>query len=225
MKKSVQEKAGLKFVIADDHTMLRELLAEMLVVAFGDGTQVSECTSFADLFELAPDSGSPDVILLDLSMPGATPEQGVSKAVERFPQSKVLVFSGSADPALARKVLELGAAGFVPKTVSRRSIANAIRVVLDGEKYIHQFALESDLPRAQDPAQNDAPESRAFQISDREQEIVNCLVEGRSNKDIARRLDLQEMTVKTHLRNIYRKLGAQNRADAVARVLRANRQK
>lgn len=209
----------MKIVVADDHEMLRELLGETLRDTFGGETSIEEVGDYNALFALAG-SPPPDVILLDLNMPGRNDDAGIRKAIELFPSSKILVMSGLADPATARRLIEMGASGFVPKTVSHKSLKNAIRVIVDGEKYIHSFALSevNDAGHVSPAADKNLPH-----FSQREQEIVNCLLDGNSNKEIARRLDIQEMTIKTHLRNIYRKLGAQNRADAVSRILRAEK--
>ena len=207
----------MKIVIADDHLMLRELLCETLNGAFGAGAVVAQVPDYPSLFALADEKLAPDLLLIDLHMPGANGHSGVSEAIKRFPDAKILVMSGLADPSMARHLLEIGANGFIPKTVSNKSLVNAVRVIADGEKYIHAFTLGDGAPTPEAKvASGDLPH-----FSDREEEILKCLLDGNSNKEIARRLDIQEMTIKTHLRNIYRKLGAQNRADAVSRVLRS----
>jgi two-component system, NarL family, nitrate/nitrite response regulator NarL len=207
----------MRIVIADDHMMLREMLCETLNSAFGAGTVVGQVPDYPSLFALAGDKPAPDLLLIDLHMPGASAHSGIKEALKLFPGVKILVISGLADPATARHVLDLGASGFIPKTVSNKSLVNAVRVITDGERYVHAFTL-SDGGSASEAT---ASSSNLPHFSDREEEILKCLLDGNSNKEIARRLDIQEMTIKTHLRNIYRKLGAQNRADAVSRVLRS----
>ena len=205
-------------LIADDHKMMRETLADNVMrldrTTGGQDTEIIEAASYTDLHQIAEGGRTPDLILLDYEMPGVDGIEGISRLLAKFAKSPVMVVSGSIDRTLAMSCIDAGAMGFIPKTVSGKALRNAIQVVLDGEKYVHTFAMTR---AGESPA---APRAaKAARWSEREQQIVDQLIGGKTNKQIARDLDLQEMTVKTHVRNIYRKLGAVNRADAVRMVL------
>eukprot|EP01012_Entosiphon_sulcatum_P065829 TRINITY_DN94833_c0_g1_i1.p2 TRINITY_DN94833_c0_g1~~TRINITY_DN94833_c0_g1_i1.p2 ORF type:complete len:236 (+),score=36.18 TRINITY_DN94833_c0_g1_i1:115-822(+) len=217
-------------VIADDHRLMREMLADnlRLVAEVPDTTEIVEAASYDDLHALAA-TRQPDLILLDYHMPGVSGLDGVKRVLSAFPSVPVVVISGTVDPSLALQCVAVGASGFIPKTVSSVALRNAIQVVLDGEKYIHAFALSAP---AESQAQSMGQVSAGFPAtpqlngsgprwSEREAQTLDLLIAGKTNKQIARELKLQEMTVKTHVRNIYRKLGAVNRADAVRMVLQA----
>lgn len=138
--------------------------------------------------------------------------------VETYAGVPAVVMSGSVDSATARACIDAGVAGYISKTVSLKSLRNALRVVLDGEKYIHPHAISDSSVFAQPPETRS--ESRAMPaLTLRETQIVDLLIAGSTNKAIARALDFKEMTAKTHVRNLYRKLNATNRADAVRIVL------
>ncbi len=209
-------------LIADDHRLMREMLADTLQSLDGgaDKVEIAEAGTYDELHALAGGERQPDLIILDFHMPGADGIAGIKNVLAAFANIPVIVVSGTVDAALALQCVEAGAAGFLPKTVSSTALRNAVRVVLDGERYIHSFALSGG--KASDPGVEHAavPNDRRLpQWSEREAQTIELLIAGKTNKQIARDLDLQEMTVKTHVRNIYRKLGAVNRADAVRMVL------
>lgn len=111
-----------------------------------------------------------------------------------------------------------GAAGFVPKSASSRTFQRALHAVLDGEKYIPSLAVDGEdgpSPFDKAPPATFGADSPFHRLTERESSILHLLIAGKSNKQIGLDLGLQEITVKIHLRNAYRKIGATNRADAV----------
>lgn len=213
----------MRVAIADDHRLMREMLADNLRrLSDGTGeTTIVEAASYDELAALAKSDGSFDLVLLDYHMPGVSGLECVTRILAVFPDVPVVVISGTVDPSLAMQCVRAGAAGFIPKTVSSVALRNAIQVVLDGEKYVHSYALSGEPDSfAELPAEPLTPQKAGGpKWSAREAQTLDLLIAGKTNKQIARDLDLQEMTVKTHVRNIYRKLGAVNRADAVRMVL------
>ena len=119
---------------------------------------------------------------------------------------RVAVISGTASPEVAEKVLAAGAAGFVPKTLSAKSLVNAVRFMSMGEQYAPLEFLRTAEEKDGNPL--------ADRLSRREMEVLERLTQGKSNKEIARDLDIREPTVKLHVKTLYRKIGAANRTQA-----------
>lgn len=213
---------NMLIMVADDHRLMREVLVKVLRgMGQLDHAEIVEAETYADVLAFAHSGRKPDLVLLDYCMPGGENLAAVRAVISAFDGCPVVLVSGSADGQLALACLGFGAAGFISKSVSGGSLRNALRVVLDGEKYVPSFALCN-------PLQNRAPSNhpassttgrRPSVWTEREAQVLKFLMEGATNKGIARQLDIGEMTVKTHVRNIYRKLGARNRADAVNRVM------
>ncbi len=207
-------------LIADDHAVLRELVAEMLADFAGASTKISELGNYGDLLAMRHETPHPDVILLDLQMPGENGLKSVEDVIKGFPKTRVLIMSGNVDPATARKCLELGAAGFVPKSARKNSLSNALRLVITGDNYIAPFIFETRKPGDETEI---APHQVNGLLTERERGVADLLVQGHSNKLIASTLSLHELTVRSHLRSIYRKIGSRRRADAVAKLIAANK--
>ncbi len=211
----------MKILIADDHNLVREGLRPFLEELDPD-VEIVEAASFDQAYEVAARTDGLNLILMDLKMPGMNAFDGLVKMCESHRDVPVVILSGHFNRHDVLEAVERGAAGYVPKTISGSAMVNALRLVLSGEKYIPSAAFQ-DTPESNDDSpigrsattntlQKDGPLSR---LSEREKEILGHLIEGNTNKEIARKLGLQEITVKVHLRNIYRKMEAANRAQAV----------
>ena len=170
----------------------------------GDITVVGEADSGAHVLNLVGQTG-PDVVLLDVRMPGVDGLTVLEQLRERYPSVAVVMFSGIDDPALVRAALERGAAAFVLKHVEPRDLAAAVRQVVNGAIFRPLDLLGS--------VKQEARESVG--LSKRELSILEALQSGGSNHEIAKELFLAEQTVKFHLTNIYRKLGVSTRTEAV----------
>jgi two-component system, NarL family, nitrate/nitrite response regulator NarL len=210
----------MKILIADDHNLVREGLRPFLE-ELGPDVEILEAASFEEAYKVAGQNGKLDLILMDLKMPGMTAFDGLVKMCAAHKTTPVVILSGHFNRHDVLEAVERGAAGYVPKTISGSAMVNALRLVLSGEKYIPSAAFQ-DTPESNDdnPIGRSAtsaldPDGPLSRLSDREKEILGHLIEGNTNKEIARRLGLQEITVKVHLRNIYRKMGSANRAQAV----------
>jgi DNA-binding NarL/FixJ family response regulator len=132
----------------------------------------------------------------------------VRKALPHVP---VAILSGQVDPQTIREALQAGAAGYLPKTMRAAGMLNALRLILAGERYIPDMALGAGELAAEGTGAGD--------LSRREQDVVKLLLRGDTNKEIARGLTIEEVTVALHLRSIYRKLGVRNRTQAVRLLL------
>ncbi|SCA58029.1 Glycerol metabolism activator AgmR [Candidatus Terasakiella magnetica] len=210
----------MKILIADDHNLVREGLRPFME-ELDPNVTIVEAASFDEAYALADKTTGLDLILMDLKMPGMNGFDGLIKMCDTHTDTPVVILSGHFNRHDVLEAVERGAAGYVPKTISGSAMVNALRLVLSGEKYIPSAAFQ-DTPEDNDDspigrsANNAAPKDGPLsRLSDREKEILGHLIEGNTNKEIARKLGLQEITVKVHLRNIYRKMEAANRAQAV----------
>jgi two-component system nitrate/nitrite response regulator NarL len=194
----------MKILVADDHDLLRETLVMFLESA--GGFKADSTADFNGVADLIKSGNRYDVILLDLNMPGMAGLDGLTRAAELAPSSRIALISGMANRETAEKALEMGAAGFLPKTLSAKSLVNAIKFMAMGEQYAPIDFMTAEEDHAQNPI--------AEKLTERELQVLKGLTQGKSNKEIARDLDLQEPTVKLHMKTLYRKLGASNRTQA-----------
>ena len=197
-------KQTISVLVADDHKLLSETV-QMFLHSDG-GFSVQRAESLDAALQLITDMGHFDVVMLDLDMPGMGGLGGLERAVHANAPGRVVLFSGQARQEAAMRALELGAAGYVPKTLSPKSLAAALRFVAAGETY---FPSTMAMPAARN-------ESAAVdaQLSQRERQVLRGICEGATNKDIAQSLALTEVTVKMYVRAVCAKLRASNRTQA-----------
>ena len=194
----------MKILIADDHDLLRDTLVMFLK---GEGNiETVTASDFNAALALIDAEGPFDLIMLDYNMPGMQGLKGLRTALQHNGGQKVALMSGIATKSIAEEALMYGAAGFVPKTLSARSLINAVRFMSMGEQY-----APLDFMTQEEEA---APNPLAEKLSRRELQVLEGLSKGKSNKEIARDLDLQEPTIKLHVKTLYRKIGAANRTQA-----------
>jgi DNA-binding NarL/FixJ family response regulator len=208
---------NVQIIFADDHTLVRESVSEHIRRLGGEIEIIQVGSLDAALAAFCP---ATDLVLLDLQMPGMNGLEGLERMKVAAGDKPVVVLSGFTDKRTVNAVLDRGAAGFIPKTASGKTLQRAIQAVLDGERYIPSIAVDGvDGPSPFDGASERAPgpseDSPFRKLTEREAEIMKLLIAGKSNKQIGLDLGLQEITIKIHLRNAYRKIGATNRADAV----------
>ncbi len=207
----------MHIIFADDHTLVRESVSEH-IRRLGEDVNIVQVGSLdAALAALTPTT---DLILLDLQMPGMNGLEGLERMKSAAGDKPVVVLSGFTDKRTVNAVLERGAAGFIPKTASGKTLQRAIQAVMEGERYIPSIAVDgadgpSPFEGGAERSAGPAEDSPFRKLTEREQEIMRLLIAGKSNKQIGLDLGLQEITIKIHLRNAYRKIGATNRADAV----------
>ncbi|MBT7416549.1 MAG: response regulator transcription factor [Rhodobacteraceae bacterium] len=195
----------MRILIADDHDLLRETLSMFLASEGSIDTALASTLDAA--LDLIQSEEKFDLIMLDYNMPGMAGLNGLKRAMEASDGSPVALMSGIASRSVAEEALSFGAAGFVPKTLAAKTLVNAVRFMAMGEKY-----APIDFMTADDPTV--APNPLAQKLSRRELQVLEGLSKGKSNKEIARDLDLQEPTIKLHVKTLYRKIGAANRTQA-----------
>lgn len=192
----------MRILIADDHDLVRETLAAFLL-AEGFSEVRTVATLDAALEELRV-SGRFDLVLLDYSMPGMNGFDGLARAKAAAAGGPVAIITGTAQRDLAEAALEAGAAGFVPKTLASRAMVAAVNLMAAGDVFAPISLLMEEPEMAEALAT----------LTRRETDVLRGICEGKSNKEIARDLDLQEVTVKLHVKTLSRKLGAKNRTHA-----------
>ncbi|MEV0155452.1 response regulator transcription factor [Micromonospora sp. NPDC050686] len=202
----------ITILLVDDHALLREGLREILE-AQGDMSVVGEAGDSASALTLAAES-RPDVVLLDVEIPGEDVTTTVSRLRTLTPDSKVIILSMYDGPQLLRSLLAAGVRGYLLKNVHRQELVAAIRSVHSDEGRVVLAVSRESLAQA-DGAASDV-------LSTREREVLELTAEALSNTQIASRLSLTEATVKRHLRNIFVKLGAVSRIDAVNKAAAAS---
>ena len=195
----------MRILIADDHDLLRDTLSMFLASEGSIDTALASTLDAA--LDLIHSEEKFDLIILDYNMPGMAGLNGLKRAMEASGGSPVALMSGIASRSVAEEALAFGAAGFVPKTLAAKTLVNAVRFMAMGEKY-----APIDFMTADDPTV--APNPLAQKLSRRELQVLEGLSKGKSNKEIARDLDLQEPTIKLHVKTLYRKIGAANRTQA-----------
>lgn len=190
----------MKILLADDHDLVRDTLAAFLELEPGLGVRTA--ANLTDALGLVAEEGAFELVLLDYTMPGMEGLAGLTKMIAANKGKPVAIVSGTADRNVAEQAIKLGAVGFVPKTLAAKSIVSAVKFMASGEVFapfgfMHREEVDG----------NSA-------ITKRERDVLVGLVAGKSNKEIAIDLDLQEVTIKLHVKTLCRKLGAKNRTQA-----------
>ncbi|WP_331376802.1 response regulator transcription factor [Sinorhizobium chiapasense] len=206
--------AAIRVAVIDDHPLFREGVTRSLSEI--DGFEiVAEGSSRDDALRIAQNL-SPDVMLLDISMPGGG-LNAIPLILELVPLQKIVMLTVSEAGDDVTAALNGGAKGYVLKGIGSRALADVIRTVASGESYVAP-TLSAKL--LSNPSPSTANKSDLIaELTAREQEVLHLVASGMSNKQVARKLDLQEKTVKHHMTQIMTKLGAANRTEA-AMVLR-----
>lgn len=194
----------MRILLADDHEMVRDTISAYLQTE-GRAATIT-VADYGSAMKALSTKGPFDLVLLDFSMPGMNGLEGLSDAIKAFPDQGFAILSGTAPNRIAQEAVERGAIGFIPKSMGAKSLVNAVRFMIAGETFVPASAL-GDTGEASETA-------FTKQLSKREREVLSGLCRGNSNKEIARDLDLQEVTIKLHVRTLCKKLGAKNRTQA-----------
>jgi len=208
----------MKILIADDHELFRDGLRHVLE-QLGSGLTIIEASDYSEALEKAGTETAIDIVLLDLAMPGMPWGEGLQALREKLPESvPIIVLSASDDRRHVLQAVNLGAAGFIPKTSSSRVMLSALKLVLSGGVYLPPALLDQSSASAQPldpPGSPFGAEGTASFLTPRQREVLTLLGQGKSNKEIARVLHLAEGTVKLHVTAILKALNVNNRTRAV----------
>jgi two-component system response regulator NreC len=199
----------IRIVVVDDHAVVRSGLrllldAEEDMEVVGDAGNVREA-----VFEVR--AASPDIVLLDVTMPGESGIEGLPKLLHEAPDAKVLMLSMEDDPSYVREAFAAGASGYVLKEAIDAEVVAAVRDVAAGNRYVHP-ALGARMVAADAAAQ---AAMAADPLSEREREVLRLLALGHTNQEIAKQLYISVRTAETHRAHIMRKLQLSTRAELV----------
>jgi DNA-binding NarL/FixJ family response regulator len=204
-------------LIVDDHPIIRgALVTSLLSLRVFDEIDTANC--FQDLIEKLEKDRTYQLLILDLSLTDSSGSGGVVQVREQYPEIPILVFSASDSTDVIAECFEYGVHGFVSKTSSMQVFVNAIRMVLSGSIYIPPSAaslMGFEPVAVNDTALDTAPQEERVHFTPKQREVFEQLMLGVPNKIIARRLDMAEGTVKTHLHGIYQLLRVSSRAQAI----------
>jgi DNA-binding NarL/FixJ family response regulator len=197
-------------LVADDHPLFREALRNAVARALPTAT-IREAESVDALYALIERESDADLLLLDLTMPGAHGFSALVHLRAHYPQLPVMVVSAREEPAVMRRALDHGAVGFLPKSADAGTLGEAIDAVLAGDRWAPASALKAPAAGAEE---HDAAQ-RVRDLTPQQFRVLQMLGDGLLNKQIAYELGVSEATIKAHMTAILRKLGASNRTQAV----------
>jgi two-component system, NarL family, response regulator LiaR len=208
----------LRTIVADDDPLVRRLIRDTLQM---DGvTVIAEATNGREAVELAL-FYRPDVVVMDYMMPELDGIEATRRIFEGDSSIRVVLLTGAADDELGLRGLRAGASGFLSKDMELAALPRALRGALDGEAAIsRRLAMQLVQHFRSTPTAGMGLRPVRSSLTDREWEVLDLLSGGASNEDISRLLVLSHETVRSHLKNLYRKLNVRSREDAAAAALR-----
>lgn len=204
----------MKVVIADDHPLFRQALSAL--IREGDlAAEVEHADSVASLHTRVEHEGPPDILLLDLHMPGATGFSALSWFVGNYADKPVIMISANTHPDTVRRAIDHGAAAFLSKSSSTEIMLQTVAKVLAGARGLHPGLDIGSRGASLDAL--DVADALAS-LTPQQFRVTAMLVEGLLNKQIAYELNVKEATIKAHMTEIFRKLGVQSRTQAAMAV-------
>ena len=193
----------IRLLLADDHALVLQAV-RFALESYPEIEIVAEAKSGSEVLPRVAEA-HPDVVLLDIRMPGLDGLQLLDRLGEQYPETKVVILSGVDEPEVAAEALRRGARAFLGKGIDPAEVAPVLRQVSEGAVLSESFGCaEANGVRAADE----------YGLTTREREILERVATGRSNKQIAGEFWLSEQTIKYHLTNVYRKLGVSSRTEA-----------
>lgn len=204
----------MKILLADDHALVREGLKRILQQHYGDGCTIYEADCHSAVMSQLTLHKDLDLILLDLSMPGSVEFNTLRAVRHSQPTTPAIVITASEEKHLITKVFSYGVMGYIPKATPHKVMISVIDLVMSGGIYAPPQFLnitQQRFPSSEEPEVEPDPE---YELTDRQREILTYLAQGKTNKEIARILDLADTTVRTHLSSIFKILEVSNRTQA-----------
>jgi DNA-binding NarL/FixJ family response regulator len=202
-----------KILIADDHPIFRDALRHIVMQVF-PAVEISEAATEEQVFAVVRDDDSFDLVLLDLGIPGASGLSTLHRLRRIAGLTPVVVVSANTDPDTMKQTFKLGARGYLTKSAERSIMVSALQLVMSGGIYVPPDALALGVD-AEAIARARASFRSRSGLTERQQRVLQLLAEGQSNKQIGRTLSISEVTVKTHVSAILKRLGVENRVQAI----------
>ncbi len=209
----------MQVVLADDHNLVREAL-KPLIARIDENVEIIDAETFQEASTRATDATDLKLIILDLKMPGMNGFSGLDQMCAKYPNIPVVILSGSVSRGDVVGAMNHGAKGYIPKTIGGAALVNALRLVLSGEPYFPSTIFNND--GTSKPTMEDGVRNPFSTLNSREGEVLTLVIDGLSNKEIARELNIQEITVKKRLSSIFRKIDVSNRTQATKFALQLN---
>lgn len=197
----------IKILLVDDHAVVRSGLSKFLLVnkdmqLVGEAADGEEALQKVSLYK-------PDIVLMDLTMPGMDGITATREIKKKYPQVKVIALTSFSEQNMVQGALQAGAIGYLQKNVTAKELGLAIRSACEGKMTLSPEATQI---LANSFAQ---PQIEGEQLTERERDVLKCIVDGLNNKEIAGMLVVSLGTVKFHVSNIFQKLGVDSRVEAV----------
>jgi DNA-binding NarL/FixJ family response regulator len=191
----------MNLLIIDDHPLFREGL-KFLLRSLDSELHIEEAGDCSVALQEGPHRLY-DLVLLDMKMPGLNGLDALEAVRKRFPFAALVVVSGESSPRLVREAIERGAMGFIPKSSTPDVLVHALRDVIGNKVYLPQEVL------------GEAREGGLPELTARQTDVLRCVIQGKSNKSVARELGVSKDTIKSHLAAVMRALDAHNRTELV----------
>jgi NarL family two-component system response regulator LiaR len=209
----MSEKETIRVMLVDDHAVVRSGLSAFLL-AYEDFELVGEASGGEEALRLC-ESLKPDVILMDLVMPGMDGAEATAMILEKYPHIQIIALTSFKERDLVEGAIKAGAISYLLKDVSADELADAIRAAHSGESTLSPEAAQVLIH-----ATRQTDKKPGFDLTDREREVLALMVEGLNNKQIAEELVVSVSTTKFHVSSILAKLGASSRTEAVSIALK-----
>ncbi|MGH8729701.1 MAG: response regulator [Burkholderiales bacterium] len=209
----------MKILVIDDHPLIREGM-RLSLKALDSHAEILEAQSAEEAFALADENPELDLVLLDVNLPGMSGLCALQKYRQLHPAVPVVVLSAADDREQIMQAIDAGAMGYIPKSSKSAVMLNALRLVLSGGIYLPPEALGREEWRSMKFLPPLPSEPARPNLTERQLEVLRCLVEGKPNKLICRELNMAEGTVKTHITAILKSLNVTTRTQAVIEVAR-----
>ncbi len=213
----------MRVLIADDHPMVAVALSVYLREVDPDA-EITISQSLDQALDAVREDSRYDVVFLDKNMPGMHGLDGLTRFRKCLPDTPTVIISGFVSRAEILDAFERGAAGFIPKNLSSDAMVKALGLVMAGEKYVpFQIIAPDDTGGGSGRGGNHpewGPDNPLATLTPRERQVLSLVLDGCSNKEIARELGVKEITAAFHLRGVFKKLGASNRTHAATLALK-----
>jgi DNA-binding NarL/FixJ family response regulator len=203
----------MNILLIDDHALFREGL-KFLLRSLDAALEIDEASDCAEALRHTA-ARSYDLVLLDFKMPGLAGLDALAALRDAIPGAPLVVLSGEDNPGVVRAAIERGAMGFIPKSSTPEVLIQALRLVLARGVYLPPAVLDSARAPALAESGAVAGDRVLPGLTPRQMDVLRCVIQGKSNKIIARELDVSEGTVKAHLSSVLRALDVRNRTEAV----------